>query len=226
MRVYDIRLTVLPLIEVIVYAAVLVHVLTYFRVDQWIESIYPTKSVGHTALFAFVRAGLLEEIVKMLVLVRHIASRDVQNLAELLTVGVCAGAGFAAFENIHFLAAAGAPIASQLPLMFLRVGTVTPLHISCTLTCAALCGEGMMSKSRAKTIAWTVLALLLPVVIHGLYDFAILSGDWPLKSTVVGSVFAMYHTLIAAFMYTTACTAGACDQASAAPIEADEQSIV
>jgi len=192
MRTYNLRFIFIPVLETVILAAVLIHAMYYFRIDSLIGQLFQKGSLEYIAFFSFIRAGLFEELVKSAVVARFALFGGARGVAELAVIGVSVGAGFAAFENIHLAVCGSVPSDQLLFVLAIRAISVTPIHIGCTLCSSLLMGEAMMS-SRVKAIVMSASALIVPVVFHGLYDFSVLTGDWPLKSCVFGAVFAIFH---------------------------------
>lgn len=118
---------------------------------------------------AFFLASIPEEASKMLLL--WLVLRDNKHFDEKfdgIVYGACVALGFAAFENIGYLFNAGDELYS---VAFNRALLAVPMHF--------LCGVAMgyyfsMSKfypyNRRRRM---MLAYLIPMVVHGLYDFFI-----------------------------------------------------
>jgi len=200
MRVYSPRFCLVSVLETVILAAVLIHTIYYFQIDQKIVEMFGKGSLNYVAFFSFVRAGLLEEIIKFAVVARFAIFGGVRNVAELAVVGVAVGAAFAAFENVHLAVSGTIPSEQLLFVIAIRSISVTPIHIGCTLCSSLILSEAMSSSSRVKGCLLAALALIVPVVFHGLYDFSILSGDFPLKSSVFGAVFAIFHVGVVRFL--------------------------
>jgi RsiW-degrading membrane proteinase PrsW (M82 family) len=124
---------------------------------------------------AFVLAGAVEETAKWVMVFGAIyAWREFDEPLDGLLYGVAVALGFATLENLFFLHSRGLDIAWQ------RAIFAVPAH--------ALFGGAMgYYAGRAKFVPaaasrrrrfWLaiVLSLLLPVVFHGAYDFALLHG--------------------------------------------------
>ena len=125
--------------------------------------------------FAFIRAALLEEIFKWLVIIYYcVKLNELNEPMDALVYGVAASLGFAAFENFEYVTGSlqsSVELASSVA--WLRAFTAVPLH--------AICGA-IMGYFLIKTIFIIknkninlFLSLFAPVIIHGLYDFILMS---------------------------------------------------
>lgn len=129
---------------------------------------YPQGSLQYALTTAFGLAALVEETVKYLAL--RIASWNHPSFNyrfDGIVYGVSAAVGFAVYENLNYVAVYG------FQTGIVRAFTAVPLHAFCGVFMgvfyayskkAAIVGENGL-----KTIC-TLLALLVPMLIHGVYD--------------------------------------------------------
>jgi len=132
---------------------------------------------GETARIfdAFVLAGAVEEIAKWVALFAAVyAWREFDEPLDGLIYGVAIALGFATLENLLFLGSRGLAIAWQ------RAVFAVPAHAlfgGCMGYYAGRAKFAPADPKRARRF-WISLALslVLPVVFHGAYDFALLHG--------------------------------------------------
>jgi RsiW-degrading membrane proteinase PrsW (M82 family) len=126
-----------------------------------------SRCIGGYAFTSFITAGTLEEITKFLAIRRILYSSQVANPRAMWVYGVCAGAGFAAVENVMYVASGGAATA------IMRAVSSVPLHCSTGFVMGTL-----FSASRFGTKKILSVVIIVPaILIHGLYDFALFTGD-------------------------------------------------
>lgn len=148
---------------VLVVVAVLVAVgpLAQARVEfghPWLDGAYS----------AFALAAIPEELAKYLFLRRHIRSHHCDEPMDGLLYGALVSLGFAAAENVLYVIQCG-----FLNGVF-RAFTAVPMHASC----GALMG---LALARAKLHGagpgrGLLPALVVPIAVHGLYDWPLLSA--------------------------------------------------
>lgn len=120
---------------------------------------------------AFVVTALAEELWKVVFFVPLLVLPELDEPLDGAVYGAAVGLGFAAFENVFFIGDSG-----DARLAIQRVFTATLMHAACSgcigiaLACAKLRGLNRL------TSCYLVLAIAVPVLLHGLYDFY-LSGD-------------------------------------------------
>lgn len=146
----------------LVVVAVLVTVgpVAWLRVElghPWLRGLYS----------AFALAAIPEELAKYLFLRRHIRSRHCDEPMDGLLYGALVSLGFAAAENVLYVLQGG------LMTGVFRAFTAVPMHASC----GALMG---LALARAKVHGpgpgrGLLPALAVPIVVHGLYDWPLLS---------------------------------------------------
>ena len=147
-------------------------------VDNFAEKFFS----GETFFFfdSFIRAAFLEEISKMIVIVFFCTRKDeFDEPMDGLVYGVAASLGFAAYENIEYvLYALKEP---SFEIATIRAYTAVPLHALCGIMMGFLITQSIFEKNN--NYLNLVLALFIPVGIHGLYNYS-------LSSSVISSYFA------------------------------------
>jgi len=200
-NVYNPLAVLIPVLEIIFWTAVLVSVLSTLSFDGLLSSLFCKESTEYMLLFSFVRAGFFEELVKSLVIARYLLIAYEESGEDLFVTGVCAGSGFAAFENILYLTRG--PLDNSLSTMLIRSASTTPLHIACGLLCALLVGEILSPgsrRSRAVKVLGFVGALILPVLMHGAYDFIVLSMSGLARGVAAIVLFHVLYGSVAVLM--------------------------
>ena len=130
----------------------------------------------------------VEEILKFLVLFFFCRKlKDFDEPMDGLVYGVAASLGFAAYENIEYVMyALNEP---SFEIATIRAYTAVPLHALCGIMMGFLITQSIFEKEN--NYLNLVLALFIPVGIHGLYNFS-------LSSSTVSSYFS--YIIIIAFI--------------------------
>lgn len=129
---------------------------------------------------SFIRAAFLEEISKMVVIVFFCTRKDeFDEPMDGLVYGVAASLGFAAYENIEYVLYALKEPSFEIATV--RAYTAVPLHALCGIMMGFLITQSIFEKTN--NYLNLVLALFIPVGIHGLYNYS-------LSSSVISSYFA------------------------------------
>lgn len=155
---------------------------------------YPEGSVEYAVITSFGMAALVEETVKYLAM--RIGSWKYQGFNyrfDGIVYGVSAAVGFAIYENINYIAMYG------FQTGVVRAFTAVPLHAFCGVFMGVFYSyskkASILGQSPTK---YTLLALLVPMLIHGTYDtFAFLGerGTIPLLVFVVVLYIAAISTI-------------------------------
>lgn len=137
---------------------------------------YPEGSLEYALVNAFLLAAFWEEILKYLAL--RIATWNCKHFNyrfDGVVYGVSAAIGFAVLENILYVAQYGMSTA------IVRAFTAVPLHAFCGLamgTFYSYSKKNAILGNRAKTNQYTLLGLVVPMIIHGVYNtFAFLRSN-------------------------------------------------
>ncbi len=149
----------------------------------------PISGLATSLLYWFVVISFSEELFKYLVIrMKIIDSPDLDEPLDIMLYMVVAALGFAALENILYLFTPISDMPTDQLMMrtmiisFIRFVGATFLH---TL-CSALIGYSMaisFCKVEKKYLSFG-FGLFLAVLLHGLYDFSIMTLDGQLKLAV------------------------------------------
>ena len=144
---------------------------------------------------SFILAGLIEETIKFIPLIRIINSKFITNPRSMWVYGLCAGAGFACLENISYVLMGG--VRTSIIRSILSV----PLHC-CT---GLIMGMNMsIYKFRDQIEADGIYqikyykAVFLPIIIHGLFDFLLMIGE---TINISGLFFLAIIELFVTYIY-------------------------
>jgi len=124
----------------------------------------PTNPIAYGFFNAFIGAAIPEELLKFAVLwfycIRH---QHFDEPMDGLVYGVCVSLGFAAFENVMYVWGGGMDVAIG------RAFTAVPGHA----LYGAIMGYfiALYKFSPTNKSLWLALAVLVPILFHGLYDF-------------------------------------------------------
>lgn len=161
-----------------------------------------TNPLLSAAFYAFLCAAIPEESMKFLVITRYCARREAfDELMDGVVYGATASLGFAALENIMYVAHGGWPAA------LLRAFTAVPAHACFGAIMGYYVARARLGLSPASS-RWK--GLCLAVLLHGLYDLPLFAmrGVF-LSGWCVGSpartTFAMvggHATCLAALVYS------------------------
>ncbi len=145
---------------------------------------YPEGSVEYAVQTSFLMAALVEETVKYIAMRIPSWRHPAFNYRfDGIVYGMSSAVGFAVYENIMYIATYG------FQTGIVRAFTAVPLHAFCGAFMGAFYSYAKKSSILGKTsVFYTILALLVPILIHGTYDtFAFLGerGTMPLLVFVV-----------------------------------------
>lgn len=127
------------------------------------------------AMRAFFVAAIPEEFFKYQVLTRYaMRHREFDEPMDGIVYGVAASLGFATFENIQYVVDGGMEVA------FARALTAVPGHAMMGAIMGYYTGQASFRPEKASRLKR--LALLCPVMLHGLYDAPLMVIDNAMKS--------------------------------------------
>lgn len=126
----------------------------------------PTDPFGKAMHISFILASIPEEFFKMAV-VMMIAwkSLSFDEPYDGIVYGTASTLGFATLENILYVAQGGFYFA------VVRAVTAIPLHAFCGVIMGYFIGRAKFSKSTNSIAIFLFIGLLIPILLHGFYDF-------------------------------------------------------
>ena len=137
---------------------------------------YPKGSLEYALTTAFCLAAFVEEIVKFLAI--KIGSWNYSGFNyrfDGLVYGVSSAVGFAIYENLLYVGTYG------LQTAIVRAFTAIPLHAFCGVFMGVFYSYSKKASILGKkgaSAGYTLLALIVPMLIHGTYDtFAFLGNN-------------------------------------------------
>jgi len=138
------------------------------------QSIYKLK-LTQSIIDAFISAGLIEELVKLIVIYFYIYSQeDFKEIIEGVIYSISVALGFATFENyLYFIRASFIP-GYAITVILMRA-------ISATIGHALFTGFmgyyiGIAKYTQKKQLSLFLKGYLIAVVLHGIYDFVLMLG--------------------------------------------------
>ena len=148
----------------------------------------PEGSLSYAVTNAFLVAALCEEICKYLFL-RFGAwnNREFGYRFDGIVYGVAVAVGFAVLENILYVMQYGFYTA------IVRAVMAVPLHAFCGVFMGIFFGAAKQAQVQGRsTIKFTFLALIVPMLIHGIYDSLAFLGSTEASVVLLAFVLAMY----------------------------------
>ena len=135
-------------------------------------------------------AGGLEEIAKLgiIVVILLVFRKKVKNVYEYILIGACVGIGFALIEEFSYGSADDANIVSTIGRLI-----SVPAHMTFNMVMAEFLGRARLSKLTGKgsAILNYVLALLVPLLIHTLYDVSTAFNPSLMRGEEKGVIIAL-----------------------------------
>ncbi len=154
-----------------------------------LEIIFNENVFSSIFLYALIGVGLMEEVSKFAFLRLYSYKKtDFNEPYDGIVYGVVISMGFALVENLGYVLGSGD---AAISVAFLRMFTAIPMHATCGVIMGYYFGIAKMNSEKA-TISF-LLALILPTIVHGFYDYFLFAG--------FGLIFSLL-ILIIAFIYS------------------------
>lgn len=173
-----------------------------YPVQSNLEAVFSAAGISsHSVLFtlinAFIIAALVEELMKFLILrIRIWNNKEFNYRFDAMVYAVAVSLGLAATENLAYVFSGSMNYGFNggLTIALARTLTAIPGHASFAVFMGYYLGEAKWYKTRqepgkARLNFW--MALLVPVCLHGLYDFIAM-----LDSRIASVIFYIFITLL------------------------------
>lgn len=144
--------------------------------------------IGKAAWDGFIVAGATEEAFKYLAVIILIwRNRNFNEKFDGIVYAVSVSLGFAAIENLFYVFSNS----NSLQVGLLRAFTAVPAHTIFGIVMGFYLGLAKFSIQERKK--WLTRAFLLPWLLHGIYDFLIMSGHPVLLLAFIPFLFYLYR---------------------------------
>lgn len=132
----------------------------------------PSDPLGYSLTVAFLWAAIPEELFKLLMVYSVAYKRpEFDEPFDGIIYGTASSLGFAMLENVLYVSQHGMNTA------ILRAFTAIPMHLFCGATMGYFIGRAKFVKSGKSNAHLWLLAFMIPMIIHGLYDASIFYAE-------------------------------------------------
>ena len=126
-------------------------------------------------LYAFVCVALVEEVCKwMMVYFGGYNHQEFDEIYDILVYSIFVSLGFAFFENLLYVFSSG-----SLQIAILRAVSAIPGHACDAVFMGyylSLAKQCKVLKRKEQEKSFKIKSILIPTVLHGIYDFCLMSG--------------------------------------------------
>ena len=138
-----------------------------------LELVFPYESILKAIILACVIVAPAEELGKFLIMrLMTWKSKHFDHSYDAIVYAVFVSLGFAALENIKYVFERGIGTA------IIRMFSAVPGHACFAVFMGFFYGKAKNAKENGKShIGFTFLALIVPILIHGVYDAILMSGQ-------------------------------------------------
>ncbi len=172
-----------------------IALLTFFR---FAEVTSFSSGLHHSLYQAFCQAAMPEEFCKLFFLYLFIwKSKYFDEYYDGLEYAACVGLGFAGLENLMYVLEGGLAVAVGRALF------AVPAHFFFAIIMGYFFAFAKFRPWKKST--YLALAYICPVILHGIYDFILMYGEFIQKTdTAVASVLNLIFYIFFIFVWKTA----------------------
>lgn len=171
---------------VLIISSILSSMFPIFAVED-----YESLTSFELAIKVFIGIALVEEFCKYLFVYRFSYNqKEFDYIFDMVVYAVYVSLGFALFENILYVMSGGIGVG------IIRAFTAIPMHASAGVMMGHFLGEAKYNELNKKSgTSYKILALLVPTLIHGTYDYSAFKDNWSLLLIIL-VVFVIFSVLI------------------------------
>lgn len=154
-----------------------------------ITAIDPTKiSIFELLLYSFIYVAFVEEICKWVVGYLFLKNnKEFDYMYDGIVYYSFIALGFATVENVLYA------LSSSISTVLIRAVTTVPAHVFCGITCGYYFALSIKEKSNiAKRNKYLLLSIIIPVLLHGFYDFCLLTNNYVFLMIYLVFVVSLY----------------------------------
>ena len=159
-----------------VYSAILVIIISFFL--PLISSVFDVSRLDSMSplellLYTFIGVALVEESCKYYYTYKYAYNnREFDYLFDMVVYATYVSLGFALLENIIYVLSGGIHVG------LIRAITAIPMHACTGVIMGHFLGEAKCNELNKKSAKKNkILALIVPILMHGAYDYSALSGN-------------------------------------------------
>ena len=164
--------------------------------EQFMTAIGPsndTNPIAFAVYEAFLVAALCEEVCKFLLLrLGSWRNKNFDYRFDGIVYGVAVAVGFALLENVMYVMEGGLYVA------LMRGVLAVPLHAFCGVFMGVFYGAAKrysIEGKHSQAVKATLLALIVPMIIHGIYDSLAFMGEY--GTTIILLAFVLFMYIVA-----------------------------
>jgi RsiW-degrading membrane proteinase PrsW (M82 family) len=146
------------------------------------------NGVNNALLMGFMAGGLVEELLKFTVLNLYFPSKNLFKRYEVVIFALFISLGFAVYENFGYVFSSKYTEIS-FEIAFARAFTAVPMHIFNGIIMGYFFEFYLLTKNK-KFLGYTVL---LPILLHGCYNFFVSENMLISKAIILMMVFLAYR---------------------------------
>lgn len=137
-------------------------------------------------LYSFIGIAAIEELCKWIVsfLIGY-HNKEFDEIYDIIVYAVFVSLGFALFENIIYVFSIG-----EIKVAMLRAILAIPAHACYAISMGYYLSKAkkcQVEKNKLNEIKYILISILVPILIHGIYDFCIMS-----KISILIEVFVIF----------------------------------
>lgn len=163
------------IIKILVFGMISCVIAGYVNTFRMMAIPYPEGTVEYAVTISFLVAAIDEEILKFLALrLGSWRSNAFNYRFDGIVYGLTAAVGFAIFENVGYVMSYG------LYTAIIRAFTAVPMHAFCGVFMGAIYAYSKKASilgMKGSSVAYTILSLAVPMMIHGTYDTFAFMGE-------------------------------------------------
>lgn len=142
-------------------------------------------------LYSFIGVALIEELCKwIMIYIFGYHSKKFDELFDIIVYSVFVSLGFAFFENIIYIFYNG-----NLQVALLRAISAIPAHACDAIFMGyylSVAKKNNHKNKKGQEIKYLIISIFIPTILHGIYDFCLMSNQMILVYVFIAFVLILY----------------------------------
>lgn len=155
--------------------------------DLYVSRNYDKYSFALLFILVFLEMGLLEEFSKWIMIrLLGFKNKEFDQLYDIIVYSVFVSLGFAAFENVFYVTQGGFEVGLYRALFSV------PGHAAFGVMMGYFLGFAKTSKTKGMKISFMILSILVPSLLHTVYNFCLIEETTPYLIMFLGFMIILY----------------------------------
>ena len=189
--IYNIDRSKEPLVLLLIFFVLgIISCFGVMKISQILENFLPFMSKKvidlnplEVIMYAFIGVALVEEFLKwLIVFLIGYNNKEFDEIYDIIVYSVFMSLGFAFFENIIYIFGI-----REVTVAIFRAILAIPAHACYAIFMGYYLSMAKQSNTKKEKLKYIILSIIVPVLLHGIYDYCLMS-----KNSILIVIFVIF----------------------------------